>query len=386
MESPISLSATSHSPPASERSESPSNVHDPGAGWGANASDIWGQEQTSSWGHAYTSNWGTEHLTRSTVLQTVRSDFQAANLTATGTDERNTSLDHLDNRAWSSIQLYRSSEQGRRDHAPFPSFTLPQVEQRYQEVQASIRTRLQQKELLADEIEVLAQKLADKKKKAKEIEDDLLFLRFAREELRDLHVIAHARLPNKGQSKKYSRSKVSPEISETGHIPLRLTSHPSTISPSTRTLVDDRMSGEQKKYDRPKFEISLAEFLRKGLNAKDYAKYKPTTDSQSSEPSADLTPQQMARKRYEERNKEHRVSGIPVLDEGLLILKTRDISKRYTKNTTARRIVKNVGMAKIVVDHSVISKDGAQGLLPAIANVVMGVYNDPRTTQFKYLK
>ncbi|KAJ3730256.1 hypothetical protein C8R42DRAFT_714957 [Lentinula raphanica] len=356
MESPISLSATSHSPPASERSESPSNVHDPGAGWGANASDIWGQEQTSSWGHAYTSNWGTEHLTRSTVLQTVRSDFQAANLTATGTDERNTSLDHLDNRAWSSIQLYRSSEQGRRDHAPFPSFTLPQVEQRYQEVQASIRTRLQQKELLADEIEVLAQKLADKKKKAKEIEDDLLFLRFAREELRDLH------------------------------IPLRLTSHPSTISPSTRTLVDDRMSGEQKKYDRPKFEISLAEFLRKGLNAKDYAKYKPTTDSQSSEPSADLTPQQMARKRYEERNKEHRVSGIPVLDEGLLILKTRDISKRYTKNTTARRIVKNVGMAKIVVDHSVISKDGAQGLLPAIANVVMGVYNDPRTTQFKYLK
>ncbi|KAJ3748174.1 hypothetical protein EV360DRAFT_89863 [Lentinula raphanica] len=248
MESPISLSAASDpspSPAASDPSELASNVHDavfsrrdefPSHSLGAE----WSDGQTTSWGPPFTSNWGTDHLTRSTVLQTVRSDFHSANLTAAGTDDRNTALDDLDNRAWSSIQLYRSSEQGRRDHAPFPSFTLPQVERRYQEVQASIRSRLQQKEELASQIEVLVQNLADKKRKAKEIEDDLVFLRFAKEELRDLHVIAHARLP-------------------------------------------------------------------------DYANYKPEksvsgADSESSklDPPADFTPQQKARKRYEERNKEAR--------------------------------------------------------------------------------
>ncbi|KAJ3968129.1 hypothetical protein EV361DRAFT_871089 [Lentinula raphanica] len=347
MESPISLSAASDpspSPAASDPSELASNVHDavfsrldefPSHSLGAE----WSDGQTTSWGPPFTSNWGTDHLTRSTVLQTVRSDFHLANLTAAGTDDRNTALDDLDNRAWSSIQLYRSSEQGRRDHAPFPSFTLPQVERRYQEVQASIRSRLQQKEELASEIEVLVQNLADKKRKAKEIEDDLVFL-----------------------------SKASTEISETGHI-----------------------------SDRPKFEISLAEYLRKGLTARDYAKYKPEitvsgADSESSklDPPADLTPQQKARKRYEERNKEarrakakERMAKIQVLDDGLPILKTSDISKKYTRNDTARSIAKNVDMVKIVVDHSVISRNGARDLSPTIANVGMGAYNVLRTTQHK---
>ncbi|KAJ3832365.1 hypothetical protein F5878DRAFT_646837 [Lentinula raphanica] len=319
MESPISLSTASHtscSPSASERSESPSNVnvHDAGAEWGVNASNSWGQEQTGSWGHTYTSNWGTEYLTRSSVLQT------------------------------SSLVQYTTSEQGRRDRAPFPSFTLPQVEQRYQEVQASIRTRLQQKELLAEDIEVLAQNLAEKKKKAKEIEDDLLSLKFTREELRDLHVIAHARLPMSGEQKKYDGVYIA--------------NWPRYI------------------LDRPKFKISLAEFLRKGLNAKDYAKYKPNADSQS-------------RIRRSGGPKPENAWPKPETawpNEGLLILKTRDISKRYMRNSTARCIAKIVGMAKIVVDPFVILKNGVQGLSPTIANVVMGVYNDPRTTQFKYLK
>ncbi|KAJ3835373.1 hypothetical protein F5878DRAFT_663933 [Lentinula raphanica] len=210
MESPISLADISQSPP-SETLDLPSNVDDStpsapntnpshtlGGEWGDTSSDAWGSgwgEPNTGWGHSYTSNWGTEYLTRSSVLQTVRSDFSSANLTATGTDDRNPSLDDLHNEAWSSIQLYRSSEQGRKDHAPFPTFTLPQVEQRFQQVQASIRIRLREKEVLANEIEAMAQNLADKKKKAKEIEDKLVSLKFSVEELRDLHLIAHARLP-----------------------------------------------------------------------------------------------------------------------------------------------------------------------------------------------
>ncbi|KAJ3833631.1 hypothetical protein F5878DRAFT_645789 [Lentinula raphanica] len=65
--------------------------------------------------------------------------------------------------------------------------------------------------------------------------------------------------------------------------------------------------------ERPKFNISLAEFLRKGLTARDYTTYKPehlisepATRSRDSEPDTELTPQQKARKRYEERNKEKR--------------------------------------------------------------------------------
>ncbi|KAJ3751973.1 hypothetical protein EV360DRAFT_75764 [Lentinula raphanica] len=221
MESPVSLSAAndtpSHSTPGSETSDLPPplndstnpalNGHSLGTEWGNRASTgwdtNWGSGYSTGWGIGYSpsAGWGTEHLTRSTVLQTVRSDFASANLTALGTDDRNTSLDQLNNQAWTSIQIsiylpvYRSSEQGRRDHAPYPTFTLPQVEQRYQEVQAAIRTRVQEKEVLTSEIEVLTQALADKKKKAKEIEDELLTLGFSRDELRDLHLIAHARLP-----------------------------------------------------------------------------------------------------------------------------------------------------------------------------------------------
>ncbi|KAJ3965484.1 hypothetical protein EV361DRAFT_873164 [Lentinula raphanica] len=65
--------------------------------------------------------------------------------------------------------------------------------------------------------------------------------------------------------------------------------------------------------ERPKFNISLAEFLRKGLTARDYTTYKPehlisepATRSRDLEPDTELTPQQKARKRYEERNKEKR--------------------------------------------------------------------------------
>ncbi|KAJ3765815.1 hypothetical protein FB446DRAFT_794686 [Lentinula raphanica] len=212
MESPVSLSAASdtpsHSTSGSDTSDPPPPPNDStnprdsfGTGWGNSGSAgwdaNWGSGYSTGWGIGYSSGagWGTDHLTRSTVLQTVRSDFASANLTALGTEDRNTTLDSLNNQAWTSIQLYRSSEQGRKDRAPFPTFTLPQVEQRFQEVQAAIHTRAHEKEVLTAEIEVMTQALADKKKRAKEIEDELQTLGFSRDELRDLHLIAHARLP-----------------------------------------------------------------------------------------------------------------------------------------------------------------------------------------------
>ncbi|KAJ3819034.1 hypothetical protein F5880DRAFT_1510473 [Lentinula raphanica] len=197
MESPISLADISQSPP-SETLDLPSNVDDStpsapntnpshtlGGEWGDTSSDAWGSgwgEQNTGWGHSYTSNWGTEYLTRSSVLQTM-------------TETRRWIIYITRHGLAYSTSVYRSSEQGRKDHAPFPTFTLPQVEQRFQQVQASIRIRLREKEVLANEIEAMAQNLADKKKKAKEIEDELVSLKFSVEELRDLHLIAHARLP-----------------------------------------------------------------------------------------------------------------------------------------------------------------------------------------------
>ncbi|KAJ3710276.1 hypothetical protein FB446DRAFT_795986 [Lentinula raphanica] len=214
MDSPVSLSPTSDtaplSPPGSVASELPptdqivsgtdqSTSHRLGSEWDNNTSVGWGIPsgwENNTWGRTpYTTRWGTEHLTRSTVLQTVRSDFHSANLTAAGTEDRNTSLDGIDNRGWSSIQLYRTSEQGRRDGAPHPTFTLSQVEQRCQEVQTAIHTLMQEKEVLAGEIDAMTKNLADKKRNAKNIDHELIDLKYSLEELRDLQMIAHARLP-----------------------------------------------------------------------------------------------------------------------------------------------------------------------------------------------
>ncbi|KAJ3966065.1 hypothetical protein EV361DRAFT_936787 [Lentinula raphanica] len=198
MDSPLSLSdaGTPHSPPASEiygpLPDEPTPNEPAVDEWTNHSSNGW----DSGWGYSQRySEWGiNSHLTRSTVLRAVRTDFGAANLTAVGTDDRNTSLDHLDSRVWSSIQVYRSSDEGRREGAPFPTFTLPQVEQRFQQVQAAIRTRLETKEVLSGEIEAMAAVLAEKKRKVAQIEAELVSLDSTRDELQDLYLIAHARL------------------------------------------------------------------------------------------------------------------------------------------------------------------------------------------------
>ncbi|KAJ3746897.1 hypothetical protein EV360DRAFT_76431 [Lentinula raphanica] len=287
MESPVSLFAASdtasNSTPGSETSDpAPVNptANDPSSGWDSN----WGNTYSSGWGIGYSASaarWGTEHLTRSTVLQTVRSDFASANLTALGTEERNTSLDELNNQAWPSIQLYRSSEQGHRDHAPYPTFTLPQVEQRYREVQEAIRTSIQEKEVLKGEIEAMTRSLAEKKKKAKEIQDELTVQYL------------------KGSDRYHKKmSEVGVEYREL----------------ATSCLINQKLMHLSRTghVEREKFKISLAEYLRKGLAPRDYATDRPKnllpdTMSNNGDPEHELTPQQKARKRYEERNKEARL-------------------------------------------------------------------------------
>ncbi|KAJ3966066.1 hypothetical protein EV361DRAFT_936788 [Lentinula raphanica] len=72
------------------------------------------------------------------------------------------------------------------------------------------------------------------------------------------------------------------------------------------------MSGKPDHHERPKFKISLAEYLRKGVPARDYAtvssqkKLVSVSASEADNTESELTPQQLARKRYEERNKEVR--------------------------------------------------------------------------------
>ncbi|KAJ3765550.1 hypothetical protein FB446DRAFT_709370 [Lentinula raphanica] len=391
MESPVSLSAASdtasNSTPGSETSDpAPVNptANDPSSGWDSN----WGNTYSSGWGIGYSTSaarWGTEHLTRSTVLQTVRSDFASANLTALGTEERNTSLDELNNQAWPSIQLYRSSEQGHRDHAPYPTFTLPQVEQHYREVQEAIRTGIQEKEVLTGEIEAMTQSLAEKKKKAKEIQDELTSCSII------ISLSSHM-MPLKRVQYLKGSDQYHKKMSEVGVEYREL---------ATSCLINQKLMHLSRTghVEREKFKISLAEYLRKGLAPRDYATYRPKnllpdTTSNNGDPEHELTPQQKARKRYEERNKEarlekarERMANLRFKDTGHPILKGTVIDKSAMRNSTAEHIVKNVVTARIVVDRScstaVILKSGVRGHSPTTVNVGTDVFNDLKTMLLK---
>ncbi|KAJ3710275.1 hypothetical protein F5878DRAFT_645644 [Lentinula raphanica] len=108
------------------------------------------------------------------------------------------------------------------------------------------------------------------------------------------------------------------------------------------------MAGKQETNERPKFKISLAEFLRKGLTARDYTTYKPqdlVSDSATNsnrEPEIELTPKQKARKRYEERNKEirrekARVRMAKATDYEANRVKQKDYEEQYRKTHREER-------------------------------------------------
>ncbi|KAJ3722198.1 hypothetical protein C8R42DRAFT_720579 [Lentinula raphanica] len=148
------------------------------------------------------------------------------------------------------------------------------------------------------------------------------------------------------------------------------------------------MSDERKTYERQKFNISLAEYLRRGLNPRDYATYKPknlvppstSVASATGDPETELTPQQKARKEYEDRKPGEKKPENAWPNAGHPIRKASAIDKPGMRNDTAEYIAKNVGTVRTIVDQFDISKSGDLALLPVIVNVEMDVFSVPKTT------
>ncbi|KAJ3964902.1 hypothetical protein EV361DRAFT_955515 [Lentinula raphanica] len=158
------------------------------------------------------------------------------------------------------------------------------------------------------------------------------------------------------------------------------------------------MSDKPKTFEREKFKISLAEYLRSGLSPQDYALSRAkdqhpassSVASNSGKAESELTPQQKARKRYEERIMitEIRKSGWKKLENAWLkheqdvghpIQKGTVIDRSATRNITAEHIVKNAATVRIVVAQSVTLRSGDRDLLPTIVNVEMVVFSVLKT-------
>ncbi|KAJ3752628.1 hypothetical protein EV360DRAFT_75190, partial [Lentinula raphanica] len=242
------------------------------------------------------------------------------------------------------------SEQGRYEGAPFPTFTLPQVEHRFQQVQSAIRSRLAAKEMLSSEIEAMTQVLAEKKKKATEIDNELVFLDYARDELQDLYLIAHARLAWESKS-------IKPESKEPDYLANNRQTGCVGIFKyrELATLAISGVVGKPNPHERPKFKISLAEYLRKGVPARDYATTSTPENlvsdsvSETKIPELNLTPQQLARKQIKKLGVLKRENAW--LNVGHPIPKENETDKSSTRNSTENSIAKNDDTARIVVDQ-----------------------------------
>ncbi|KAJ3765814.1 hypothetical protein FB446DRAFT_709152 [Lentinula raphanica] len=152
------------------------------------------------------------------------------------------------------------------------------------------------------------------------------------------------------------------------------------------------MSDERKTYglvlqtgdvERQKFNISLAEYLRRGLNPRDYATYKPknlvppstSVASATGDPETELTPQQKARKEYEDRNKEARREKAR---ERMAKRRASDPKGERDRQTRyEERYRRTHREERRYVD---ISKSGDLALSPVIVNVEMDVFSVPKTT------
>ncbi|KAJ3969871.1 hypothetical protein EV361DRAFT_322272 [Lentinula raphanica] len=159
-------------------------------GWGLRDNN-WG----GGWGLAAMNEREREsHITRSTALRNLRSDFIHANLTFTGNHQRDTALDSLDTKLWASVQSYRSSNEARKGSSPYPTFTGPQILQRIEEVKALLSTRILEHQSLRNEILEVSNTLSALRAREKQASDEINALRDAQRELEDLKEIAHARL------------------------------------------------------------------------------------------------------------------------------------------------------------------------------------------------
>ncbi|KAJ3978881.1 hypothetical protein F5890DRAFT_1559529 [Lentinula detonsa] len=128
------------------------------------------------------------------------------------------------------------------------------------------------------------------------------------------------------------------------------------------------MSSSQKSQGRRKFDVSLAELSRPEKQTHHYKTYKPPdlpSKAASKSHSEELTPQQEARKRYEERNllqrrkkaRERMAKYVVIFYSIILILGLSDAERRtakknekfrkLTKNCIAKDIEKSVGTRRI---------------------------------------
>ncbi|KAJ3831647.1 hypothetical protein EV361DRAFT_956320 [Lentinula raphanica] len=158
----------------------------------------WGLSNTGwhrGWGSAPATEQNREsHISRSTALRNLRSDFIHANLTFAGNHQRDTALDSLDAKLWASVQSYRSSDEARKGSSPYPTFTGPQVLQRLEEVKALLNSHILEQQSLTNEIIEASNSLSSLRARKKQVSKEVDALRDAQRELEDLREIAVARL------------------------------------------------------------------------------------------------------------------------------------------------------------------------------------------------
>ncbi|KAE9403581.1 hypothetical protein BT96DRAFT_936232 [Gymnopus androsaceus JB14] len=107
-----------------------------------------------------------------------------------GREDQDTALDVLDVAFWASIQLYRCSEKARHQGAPQPTFTGVQVQERLIKIDAKIDAKKREIVTAAKIHAMHVRKAQTSQEKLQEDERELKEYELAREELRDLDLIA----------------------------------------------------------------------------------------------------------------------------------------------------------------------------------------------------
>ncbi|KAJ3734622.1 hypothetical protein DFJ43DRAFT_1037805 [Lentinula guzmanii] len=289
------------------------------------------------WGSSPANNQNPEsYITRSAALCNLRSDFNAADLSFKGRRTRNMSLDNLETKVWASVQVYRCSGEARRGFASFPTFTGPQILQRLEEVQTQLTSRINEQQSLTHQLRKATDALLALQARGKKAQSEIDALQDTQRELEYLKEIAYAMLIHSLSSQ-----------------PLR--------APSTPQQRELTMSSSQKSQGRCKFDVSLAELSRPEKQTHHYKTYKPPdlpSKAASKSHSEELTPQQEACKRYEERNllqrrkkaRERKPNIILILglsDAERRTAKKNEKFRKLTKNCIAKDIEKSVGTRRI---------------------------------------
>ncbi|KAL0568239.1 hypothetical protein V5O48_013750 [Marasmius crinis-equi] len=103
-----------------------------------------------------------------------------------GTEGRDTSLDNLPSRAWSTVQLHRSLKEAAAVSIPPPTFTGPQVVKRLQQVDRSIVANQGVREDIHTQLALLEERVRAAKGRQYELAAEAEDLRAVRSNLRDL--------------------------------------------------------------------------------------------------------------------------------------------------------------------------------------------------------